>query len=83
MSQKHWRPKTIASGTRRGNWHGSRDTGTPQPATRRTSLPHLSALTSTLAWMIWAMVAVLIVFIVIRVFMIAYIGPINDMLKQM
>ncbi len=43
----------------------------------------LSALTSTLAWVIWALVAVLIVFIVFRIFTIAYLGPINEMLKQM
>ena len=43
----------------------------------------LSMLTSTLAWVICALVAVLIVFIVFRIFMIAYIGPINFMLKQM
>lgn len=41
----------------------------------------LSALTAVLAWLIWVIVAGLIIFIVIRVFMIAYLGPINDALK--
>lgn len=43
----------------------------------------LFALSAALAWLIWLIVAGLIIFIIIRVFMIAYLGPIQEQLNNM
>jgi type IV pilus assembly protein PilC len=42
----------------------------------------LERLASSLAWLIWCVVAGFIIFLIFRIFMVMYLGPINEALKQ-